>query len=205
NRLVVEADVVQLLWPKTGLLQAVVDRMAREPVIVLRAGEALFLGGGDNLAIDHERRRRVVIEGGYPEDGCHRRCESYHEQWRGSSPRLTARGPATIQNPRRRGARAVRQANARRRVTRVKRGIGCGGDSRAVMSSAALRDPGQERSAASIAMFAGERRARRPDRHPVRRATGAVRRAVGVGPSIDAQSRTGWRRCRRWWAGVVTA
>ena len=38
----------------------------RETGVVLLAREALFLGGGDDLAVDDKRRGAVVIERGNP-------------------------------------------------------------------------------------------------------------------------------------------
>ena len=51
QRLVVEDDVVELLDLEAGLLQAVVRRVRREAVVVLDAREALFLRGGDDVAV----------------------------------------------------------------------------------------------------------------------------------------------------------
>ena len=66
--LVVEADVVQIPRLQTGFAQAIRDRVGREGVVVLDAGEAFFLGRRHDLAIDHQRRGRVVVVGGNAED-----------------------------------------------------------------------------------------------------------------------------------------
>ena len=62
QRLVVETDVVQLLRLQAGMLQAVLDGVDREAVVVLLAREAFFLRGGDDLSVDDQCSRRVVVE-----------------------------------------------------------------------------------------------------------------------------------------------
>jgi len=57
QRFVIKADKVQLLGSDAGFLQAIARGIDREIVIVLDAGEAFFLRGGDNLAIDDETGR----------------------------------------------------------------------------------------------------------------------------------------------------
>src|SRR6185436_16203048 len=72
-------DVIDLGERDTRFVQAVVDRVERQlpgrernrPLAVLDAREALFLGGGDDLAVDDERRRGIV-EGGIDAEGDHR-------------------------------------------------------------------------------------------------------------------------------------
>ena len=55
QRLVVEADVVEIARAsRPGLGQAVVDGVLRKPGVVLLAGEAFFLGGGDDPAVDDQ-------------------------------------------------------------------------------------------------------------------------------------------------------
>src|SRR5438105_3821511 len=46
------------------MAQAIGDGIVRKARVVLAAGESLFLGGGHNLPIAHQARRRVVIETG---------------------------------------------------------------------------------------------------------------------------------------------
>jgi hypothetical protein len=67
ERLLVEADVIDVLDLDAGLLQAVPDRPRWEIGVVLLPGEALLLGCSDELAILHQGRRRVVIEEAQPE------------------------------------------------------------------------------------------------------------------------------------------
>ncbi len=73
ERLVVEADVIELRRPNTGLGETVPGGSEREAVVVLLAGEALLLRGGDDLSVHHQAGRRVVVEGGDPQDPGHGR------------------------------------------------------------------------------------------------------------------------------------
>ena len=69
QRIVVEDDGREFVRLDEGLLEAVVDGAPGEAGVVLLAGEALLLGGRDDPAVLHERRRRVVIEGRDAEHG----------------------------------------------------------------------------------------------------------------------------------------
>ena len=71
KRLVVEADVIELLGPQPGLFQAVIDGLLRKVVVVFVAGEAFLLRGGNDLAVDHQRRGRVVVKSRDAENGNH--------------------------------------------------------------------------------------------------------------------------------------
>src|SRR5206468_5942758 len=71
QRLVVEADVVELFRPELPLREAVGDGVAREGGVVLLAREALLLRRRHDLAVADEARRRVVIVGRDAEDGRH--------------------------------------------------------------------------------------------------------------------------------------
>ena len=62
DRLVVEADVIEIRGRDARLAEAVIDGVLREIGVVLLAREAFFLGGGNDPAIDHQGRRRVVIK-----------------------------------------------------------------------------------------------------------------------------------------------
>src|SRR5438477_244349 len=62
QRLIVKADIVQLIRGDAGLFETITSGMQREIMIVFDAREALFLSGGDNLAVDHETRGRVMIK-----------------------------------------------------------------------------------------------------------------------------------------------
>ena len=66
--LVVEGDVAEIAESDPALAQAVAHRVDRESRIVLLPGEALFLGGGDDLAVAHEACCAVMVEGGDAED-----------------------------------------------------------------------------------------------------------------------------------------
>jgi hypothetical protein len=71
QRLVVEADVVEVLHAEAALAKTVRDRVMRELLVVLLAREALFLRRGDELAVAHEAGRGVVVVGGESENRRH--------------------------------------------------------------------------------------------------------------------------------------
>ena len=71
--LVVEADVVDLRGRQATLLEAVGDGAAGELVVVLLAGEPLFLRRRHDAAVDDQGGGRVVIVGGDAENGAHDR------------------------------------------------------------------------------------------------------------------------------------
>src|SRR5262249_9068328 len=87
--LVIEADIFEIARLELRLAQTIFDRMRRKIPIVLLAGEALLLRRRDDLAVDHDRCRRIVIEGGNAQD---RRHESTELKFgaRGSAPDATA-------------------------------------------------------------------------------------------------------------------
>ncbi len=60
--------MVDLVEPDARRRQAVLDGVPGEPGIVLLAGEALLLGGGDDPAVVEQRGRAVVIERGQTEN-----------------------------------------------------------------------------------------------------------------------------------------
>jgi hypothetical protein len=64
---VVERDEIDLVGA-AGRRQAMLDRVARKVGVLLLAGEAFLLDGGDDLAVGDEGCRTVVIERGYAED-----------------------------------------------------------------------------------------------------------------------------------------
>ena len=68
ERLVVEADGVELLGTDAGLAQDVLDGVGGEVRVVLLAREALFLAGGHDGAVLQEGGRGVVVEGADAED-----------------------------------------------------------------------------------------------------------------------------------------
>lgn len=68
ERLVVEADVRQILGFDSGLAEAVRDRARREGGVTLDAGEPLLLRRGHDLAVAEQAGRAVVVERGDAED-----------------------------------------------------------------------------------------------------------------------------------------
>ena len=68
ERLVVEADRVELLGLDPRLVEHVLDRAVGEVRVVALAGEALLLAGGDDHAVLQEGGGGVVVEAGDPED-----------------------------------------------------------------------------------------------------------------------------------------
>ena len=62
KRLFVEHDVVEFISLDPRRLQAIAHGDAGKSGIVLAAREAFFLRGGDDLAVNHERRGAVVVE-----------------------------------------------------------------------------------------------------------------------------------------------
>ncbi len=71
QRLVVEGDGGQIGGAGAGGFEAPRDGGLGEARVVLDAGEALLLRGGDDLAVAHQRRGAVVVEGRYPQDQRH--------------------------------------------------------------------------------------------------------------------------------------
>ena len=68
ERLVVERDMIDVGEADAGLGQAIGDGVMRETGIVLLAGEALLLGGGDDLSVDDQCRGAIVVERGQSEN-----------------------------------------------------------------------------------------------------------------------------------------
>src|SRR5262245_30877840 len=66
--LVVEGDVAQVAEADPALAQAVARGVNREPRVVLLPREALLLGRRHDLAVAHQTRGAVVVEGGDAED-----------------------------------------------------------------------------------------------------------------------------------------
>ena len=73
--LVVEDDVIDVPEPHPFLSETVPDRLSREARVVLLSGEALFLRRRDDLAVAHQSRRAVVVEGRDTQEA-HRRTEA---------------------------------------------------------------------------------------------------------------------------------
>jgi hypothetical protein len=63
--------VVELARVETGVLEAPARRQLRKAGAVLDAVEPLFFDGVDELAVDHEGRGRVAVEGVQAEDRGH--------------------------------------------------------------------------------------------------------------------------------------
>jgi len=68
KRLFKKDDAVEVQSANPGRLQAEVNRVLREIVIVLPASEALFLGSGDEPALAQQSRSSVVEVAGDSED-----------------------------------------------------------------------------------------------------------------------------------------
>ncbi len=66
--LVVEHHQIEIARADLALTQAVGSGVDRDAGVVLLAGEALFLGGGDDLAVAHQAGAAVVVEGADAED-----------------------------------------------------------------------------------------------------------------------------------------
>src|SRR5262249_52979684 len=58
-----DGDVVEVAGGDAGGPEAVADRLLGEAGPVLDAVEPLLLDGGDEPAVDHQRGRRVAVEG----------------------------------------------------------------------------------------------------------------------------------------------
>ena len=71
--LVVEGDVIDLLRLQPALFQAVAKRVHREALIMLLAGEALLLCGGDDASVLDQCCRTVMVEGRDADDA-HATC-----------------------------------------------------------------------------------------------------------------------------------
>ena len=63
QRFLVECDVIQILWPDARRIKAVLDCRTGETLIVLPAGESLLLHRRDDISIDQQRGRAVMVEG----------------------------------------------------------------------------------------------------------------------------------------------
>ena len=59
----IERDVIHIREPDTCLAQAIGDGLRGKPGPMLDAAEALLLGGRDQLAVAHERRRGIGMKG----------------------------------------------------------------------------------------------------------------------------------------------
>ena len=64
ERLLVEDDVVEVGGGNASRLETIVYRSHGKIRIMLLACEALFLRGGNDIAVDDEGRRAIVVEGG---------------------------------------------------------------------------------------------------------------------------------------------
>ena len=68
KRLFVKHDMVEFICADPCLGEAIANGGRGKGRIVLPAREPLFLGGGDDVAVDHEGRSAVVVECRNPED-----------------------------------------------------------------------------------------------------------------------------------------
>src|SRR5687767_4055935 len=71
ERLLIECDIVELVWSHPRFAQAVVDGPAGKTGVVLEAAEALLLSRSDDFAVHDERRCAVMVKGRDAEDGGH--------------------------------------------------------------------------------------------------------------------------------------
>jgi hypothetical protein len=69
QRFIVEADIVELLGRQSRRGEAVVNRLLRKSSIVFLTTKSLLFGGSNDLAVDYQRGRGVVIKGRDAEDG----------------------------------------------------------------------------------------------------------------------------------------
>ena len=72
-RVAADRDVVEVPRVEAGVLEAPARGQLRKAGAVLDAVEPLFLDGVDELAVDHEGRGRVAVEGVQAEDRGHER------------------------------------------------------------------------------------------------------------------------------------
>jgi hypothetical protein len=68
--LVIEPHVIEVRRRNAAFAQAVFDRVDREAMVMLDAGEALLLRRRYDSAVDNERRRRIVVKCRDAEDAC---------------------------------------------------------------------------------------------------------------------------------------
>src|SRR5262249_13602231 len=71
QRLLVEADVVEIPGAATRGPETIVDGAVRKPLVVLAPGKPRLLRRGLDVAVAQHRGGAVVIEGGDPEDERH--------------------------------------------------------------------------------------------------------------------------------------
>ena len=64
----IDRDVVHVTQTHPCLAQAILNRLRRKTGPVLHAAKSLLLGGGDEHAVAHERRRGIRVEGVESED-----------------------------------------------------------------------------------------------------------------------------------------
>ena len=59
----IDGDVVHIAQIHLGLAQAICDSLRWKTCPMLHAAKAFLLGGSDQLAVTHDRRCRVAVEG----------------------------------------------------------------------------------------------------------------------------------------------
>lgn len=74
QRFLMISDVVQLIRTYSCLVEAILDRLGRESGVVFSARKAFLGRCSDDLTIDNEGSRRIVIECGNSKDCGHSRC-----------------------------------------------------------------------------------------------------------------------------------
>src|SRR6056297_2622751 len=65
ERFVVESDHIEFRGGNAPFRETMLNGLFRKPEIMLLAGKAFFLGGGDDLAINNQRCSAIMIKGGY--------------------------------------------------------------------------------------------------------------------------------------------
>ena len=68
ERLLVEADVIEIVDEQLALVQTIANRIDGEALVVLLAGEPLLGRGGDDLTVANQAGRGVVVEARDAED-----------------------------------------------------------------------------------------------------------------------------------------
>src|SRR5947209_1747861 len=66
--ILVDRDVLHIAQAKPRLVQAIGDRLARETAAMLDPAEALFLRGGNQNPVAHQRRCGIAMKGVDAED-----------------------------------------------------------------------------------------------------------------------------------------
>src|SRR5439155_12038390 len=77
QRLVVEGDIAQVGEGDATFPETVLDRLRREPGIVLLPGETLLLRGGHDRTVSNETGRAIVVKRRNTQDVHHPSCGAF--------------------------------------------------------------------------------------------------------------------------------